>query len=389
VTTPGRPWWRRQLFVAATGGVLVLVALATVLLTPAGEDVSLDPTNPAPGGARATAQILQAHGILLHQVSSVAAARSATASAGSHATLLVTNADLVDPTVLTDLARDAADLVLVTPGQDALDAVLPGSLVLPAGHAPTASRSAGCQDPDARAAGSTTAAGALYHLDATGLLARVAGASLCYAQADVTDTGAVVVVTYDNGQRVTVLGQPEVLTNASLGLDGNAALSLRMLGHQQDLLWYRPDPLELGGDQPSLASLLPPWVGWVSLQLVVAVLVAMAWRARRFGPLVREPLPVVVRAAETTEGRARLYRQAGARGWAAATLRTAALRRLARRFEAGPTTTPEQLVATVAAATGRHDPGPSATLLGPAPSNDAALVRLADAIDSLEQDVRS
>ena len=47
------------------------------------------------------------------------------------------------------------------------------------------------------------------------------------------------------------------------------------------------------------------------------MLLLALWRARRLGPVVAEPLPVVVRAAETVEGRARLYRRGGARGQAA------------------------------------------------------------------------
>ena len=115
---------------------------------------------------------------------------------------------------------------------------------------------------------------------------------------------------------------------------------------------------------------------WVIAQLAVVVLVTILWRARRFGRLVPEPLPVVVRAAETQEGRARLYRQASARGRAAATLRTTTLRRLAARLAAPAGTTPDQLVTLVAQATGR-DPNAEANLhallLGPRPTRPLEL----------------
>jgi hypothetical protein len=64
------------------------------------------------------------------------------------------------------------------------------------------------------------------------------------------------------------------------------------------------------------------------VQLLVALGVLALWRGRRLGPVVEEPLPVVVRAAETVEGRSRLYRKAGARDVAAEALRRAAVRRL-------------------------------------------------------------
>jgi hypothetical protein len=117
------------------------------------------------------------------------------------------------------------------------------------------------------------------------------------------------------------------------------------------------------------------------------VLVAMVWRGSRLGKLVPEPLPVVVRAAETQEGRARLYRQASARGRAGATLRTAALRRLAARVAAPAGTAPRQVVALVAAATGRDETALRSTLLGPEPSTDGELVTLADELDAVQNDL--
>jgi hypothetical protein len=180
-----------------------------------------------------------------------------------------------------------------------------------------------------------------------------------------------------------------VLANRWLADHGNAALAIRAVGAHSRVVWYVPDPLELSTaeDRPSLSDLLPQWVFWVTAQLALAVLVAIAWRARRLGRLVSEPLPVVVRAAETEEGRARLYRQSHARGRAAATLRTAALRRLATRLAVPTGTTPEQVAVLVAETTGRPDREVRDALLGPAPTGDAALVTLADELDTLERQV--
>ena len=124
------------------------------------------------------------------------------------------------------------------------------------------------------------------------------------------------------------------------------------------------------------------------MQLAVAVLLLALWRARRLGPVVVEPLPVVVRAAETVEGRARLYRRSGARGHGS---RGAARRRpgpagtalgLPRRAE------PPAVVAAVAGRSGRTGPDVAALLYGAAPADDGALVRLADDLDALEREVR-
>ena len=61
------------------------------------------------------------------------------------------------------------------------------------------------------------------------------------------------------------------------------------------------------------------------LGLLVLVMIAVVlWRSRRLGALATEPLPVVVRAVETTRSLGRLYRRAGDRGHAAASLRRSA-----------------------------------------------------------------
>ncbi len=83
----------------------------------------------------------------------------------------------------------------------------------------------------------------------------------------------------------------------------NAALALRLLGQHERLLWYVADSTDLGsGEGLSLSRLLPPWLGPSAILLVVGVLALMLLRGRRLGPLVTEPLPVVVRAVESTTG---------------------------------------------------------------------------------------
>ncbi len=79
-------------------------------------------------------------------------------------------------------------------------------------------------------------------------------------------------------------------------------------------------------------EVVPGWVGPTLALLTVVLLGVMLWRGRRLGRLVSEPLPAVVRAAETTESRGRLYRKGRDTGRAGAILqrRPAAPRRLPR-----------------------------------------------------------
>jgi hypothetical protein len=125
------------------------------------------------------------------------------------------------------------------------------------------------------------------------------------------------------------------------------------------------------------------------LQLVVALFFLAAWRARRLGPVITEPLPVVVRAAETVLGRARLYASARARPTAAAALRSGSRARLAALIHLDSSAEPQVMIVAVAARTG-VEPARVAALLYPgggygAAGSEAALVRLADDLDRLEQ----
>ena len=99
--------------------------------------------------------------------------------------------------------------------------------------------------------------------------------------------------------------------------------------------------------------------------------------------MVVEPLPVVVRAAETVEGRARLYHRGRARDRAAQALRDGARSRLVPLLGLGADPPPSTVVDTVAARSGRPPQEVGALLFGGAPTDDAQLVALPDALDQL------
>jgi hypothetical protein len=191
-----------------------------------------------------------------------------------------------------------------------------------------------------------------------------------------------------SGGTTIVLGDVRPLRNSRLGEHGNAALAMNLLGANPDLVWYLPPVIATATDGgPSLLSLVPPWVWWALAQVTVAVGLAAAWRARRLGPVVAEALPVVVRAAEATEGRARLYRRFRSRDRASAALRDAARSRLGRRLALPRAASPPEVLEALARRTGRHPGELDALLYGAAPTDDATLVRLADALDTLEREV--
>jgi hypothetical protein len=367
--------WRWVLLVAI---VVALAALVTVIFGPQGASARLSPTNPAPDGSRALVQVLRRHGVLVQERRD---SRRVVASTTARSTLVVTSPELLAPEQLDRLAADdVTNLVLIEPDELALSKLAPG--LHTAGQSDRRVTDPECDVPAARTAGAARSGGFDYTSEIPG--------TVCYPSSVSSGPAAgAYAVEQDANRKIIVFGQSDVLTNEYLGRDGNAALALTTLGEQPRLIWYTPNPLEPTGvgQRPTLTELLPDWVAWVVIQLIAVLVVVMIWRSRRLGRLVSEPLPVLVRAAETQEGRARLYRQARARGRAAATLRTTTLRRLAGRLTAPSGTTPEQLVTLVAAAAGRDEAALRALLLGPAPTSDAALVALADDLDAVEHDL--
>lgn len=337
---------------------------------------SLDPDSATPVGARALRVLLEEQGVTVTRVRGIDAAAAA-ASAGR--TLLVTRPDLLLPGQVDALADTAADLVLVGPPPPVLDALAPSVQVVDAVDARP--RDPACDLPAAARAGRAEVGGLVFAVDSAGA-GRV---DRCYA-----DAGRPTLVRVTGGARsVTVLGAGSALTNDRLAHEGNAALALNLLGGTDQLVWYLPTPERTGpgGDQ-SLVSLLPRWVGLAALQLAVVVMLVVVWRGRRLGPVVVEPLPVVVRAAETTEGRARLYQRSGARDRAAAVLRASVVDRLRPLLGLGRGADPSAVTSAAAGRSGRASADVAALLYGAAPRDDAALVRLADDLDALERTVR-
>ena len=168
-----------------------------------------------------------------------------------------------------------------------------------------------------------------------------------------------------------------MLTNDRLDEEGNAALALGLLGTSRRLIWIVPDPLRRAPDGEHVAvGAAAAWVRWVVVQAVVALLLALLWRARRLGPVVPEPLPVVVRAAETTEGRGPAVPAGPVPRDRAAADPARRARRLAGGCGpagAGPRRSPS------GPPSGRARSGRAReVLLGPAPADERALVRLAD-----------
>ena len=366
--------------------VLILLgglAVALLQLRPPVAGV-LDPNDPGPAGAHALVALLTGRGQTVIRAGTVPAAAAA---AGQGTTLVITSPQRLDGGQLATLARVRASLLIVAPGRAALAALAPG--VTLAGPAGSASLPPRCGLPAARLAGSAEAGGLALRSTAPGVWR-------CYPARLAPGHGAAApllpsLVRYASaGRLVTVLGTGSALANEHLGSDGNAALAMNLLSTSARVIWLVPGPPELaapGHGGQSLGSLIPEPVYDVVIQLGIVVLLTALWRMRRLGPLVPEPLPVVVRACETVEGHGRLYRSRQARDRAAAALRSAALERIAARLGLPRGTAPQAACGELASRTGRGADEIWAILFGPVPHDDAALVRLATDLDALEGQV--
>ncbi|GAA1494852.1 DUF4350 domain-containing protein [Curtobacterium herbarum] len=356
----------------------LLLAALTAAVGPGDRQraVPLDPTSTATSGSRAVVRVLEQQGTRVDVVHDADAL-----DVGTGDTVLVDDsAGVLDRAVARRIARTAPDVVLVTNDPGILESFAVDARPAGSTSSTRVASTATCPIPAARTAGSVTVVGATYDTDDT----RVERCAPSGTGAD-TRWGLLRATTADG--RVTVLGTTGVLRNDTVTRAGNAALALGLLGSGDRLVWYVPTAD--GTDAaPSLGDLAPPWVPSAIAVLGIVAVAAALWRGRRLGPLVVERLPVVVRAAETTEGRARLYARVRDRTHALDTLRLAAVRRIGRSLGLPRSAHVDEVVRRAAAVTGRSADAVGAVLVGGTTADDRALVDGAAALDELEHALR-
>lgn len=387
VSPSARLVWTRARGLLLALVVLVVAGVSIAALRSGGEHGRLDPRSADPYGSRAVAQLLEDRGV---SVSRVDTAAEAAAASGPDRTLLVTAPDLLTERQQSALRAGMLDsggrTVLAAPGPPSVGGLVPG--VTADAPSATSTLEPDCSLPAADRAGNADTGGFRYSggpLDA----------EACYISDDLPTLLRLPNDGGKSGGDTVLLGAPDILYNDRLDEHGNASLALQLLGSHPHLVWYLPSDADTANTEPgdrSFFDLIPTGWHWATLQLAVAAVLAALWRARRLGPLVTEHLPVVVRASETVEGRARLYRRADARERAAAALRAASRTRLAGLvgLSSGQAHTLEALLPPLTARLGSsgHEDLP-ALLFGLPPVDDDALIALADQLDTLEREVRT
>lgn len=357
--------------------VLVGVVLAVLSTVVQGaeppERRPLDPTSTTASGSAALVRVLEQRGTAVSVTDSAAGIDGGT--------VFVDDSDgVLDPAVAARIARTAEHVVLVgvdsTPyGSFGLDVTTASA---PEGGDTVSTAS--CAIPAAASAARVSTDGSGYTVDDP-------DADRCAPSGSGDDRAWGLVRATTSGGDVTLVGTTSAFRNDTVTTAGNAALALGLLGSDDALTWYTPTA-GAPDAAPTLGELAPPWVpSGIALLALVAVAAAV-WRGRRLGPLVVERMPVVVRATETTEGRARMYARTHDRTHALDTLRVAAVRRIGRLLGLPRSAHVDDVVRAAARATGIPHDRVGAVLVGGPTTDDRALVDGASALDELERAVR-
>ena len=327
----------------------------------------LNPESPAPGGAKAIAELVRQQGTEVEVVRS----RAAAAAALEPGSALV----LADPVALTDTAVldliDGADRVILL----STSARMLELLDLGTGAGGLGAVEAGCDRAEFSDTGTVEAERMFDPAD---------GVEGCFRG---SDGGTALLIADREGARISFIEATRMLSNRHLADDGNAALGLALLAQTDHVVWY-VGSLEDGdrvADAPAtLGELTPAWLTPAILLLLVAGVAAIWWRGARFGPLVSESLPVTVRASETMHGRARLTAKAADAAHAAAAIRAGTRARLAQRLALSARATAVEVADAASDRLGIPRGSLHDLLGGTAPADDRELVELARRLAELE-----
>jgi hypothetical protein len=202
------------------------------------------------------------------------------------------------------------------------------------------------------------------------------------------DRAYVVQTTLGDGN-VVAFGGSGTVVNHTLGDADNAPAIAALLapteGGRVAVIDIGPAPLNRGDE--TLTEVIPTWANRVILQLAVALLVYVAWRARRLGQPVAEPQPVKVAASELVAAMGGMLERAGSPQHAADVLRAELRRDLVTRLGLPPNVAPATLVELVAPRT-QLDEAQLAAALGPGPVNDDKdLLTVVTLIDIVRKEV--
>jgi len=359
-------------------GVAVFGAL--LLLTWLGRDTGrsgyLDPESTSPSGARALAQVLRDHGVPVDIVRSRRAFENA--RVGFDTTVMVSNPQALGSRTFAEVNDRMYDNH--------------GSVLVIAGLSPAVADGLDVTEKDlstATDAERTPAACSPEQPLLDGLTLTLQGSGIgvpgdgCFG----TPAGRLLLIDPSGHRWVLVDGFP--ISNDQIDRDENAAVALRLLGQRDRVVWYVANPDDVqAGEGTGVGRLLPRWLVPSVWLLGIAALALMLQRGRRLGPLVTEPMPVTIKALESTTALGRLYEKSRDRWHAAELLVDATLGRVRRTLGEPPGASRDDVIRAVAMRSGR--PVQQVTdLFDTVVRTDADLVALAQELTKVEEEVRT
>lgn len=386
ITAPGmkpssrkRPGWLTPLIVV---GLLLAVTMAVTVLTPArGNTDELDPANPGPEGARGLAHVLSDHGVNVTVVRTERELLDQTVDGVT--TVVITHTDrLSGRTAGTalDHAASAASVVLLNADLEVTKGI---GLAVDSHLADLSDVAAGCSGAGVGKGFRLAQAGRAYTP-----AANASAAKTCFP--DKSDGGGAMVSLPAAARRppVILLGDDSLISNGAILDADNAAIALHLFGQTNRLVWYVPSLADIAAADGTSRSIAPAWFQPGLVLATSAVVFLCLWRGRRLGRLVTEPLPVIVRAVETTESRGRMYRKSRDRTRALTVLQLATRRRLAAYLGLSASSAVSNVAAAAAAVSGRKYQDVLHLLSSSEAHDDSSLLELANTLVALEKEVR-
>ncbi len=342
---------RHSAWTAAAVVVLVTVAAVVVAGAPSSQGPPLDPGSTGPLGTKALVELLGDLGTHVTVTSGVPQAQGQ-----GHALVLKDNLDARTRRGLLAWAHSGGALVVADPTSK-----LTG--LRPLGQVNGTRTLSGCSLPSLRQVGRIQPVGGA-------LLSVPRSAVGCFYQGH----HPWLVAHPEGAGMVTTLGGPDAFTNANLGRADNAVLAAALLlGPRPGSAVYLLAPPGPGTGRTGLLGLVGPRVRLALVELALAFVVLVLWRARRLGHPVPETQPVQIEGCELVRAVGALLRRAHRPEAAAAVLRAGLRQDLAGRLGLDPSA-PVTAASALLASSGHDLPAPVVALaLGDQTAQDQAL----------------
>lgn len=354
------------LFVILLVGVLVLVAL--VAGSPRRPDRYLDPKSPGPHGLKAMRDLVVSFG----------ATFTVTSDPVPDADVMLIAIDTVPDEALDRVQGwvDGGGVVVVTDPTSAFVPTVSGTGPMSGGWTGSVDRGR-CDVAALEGLGRVEPGEQFVMYDTYGL------AGSCFGGSE----SAFVAVERQGSGAVVSVGSPTLFMNSELGNGDNAALAVALLAPVPGTRVAMFDPEASGLGSGSLSDAMPERVRLFGVELIVAFLVYVAFRAKRLGRPVTEAGRVQLAGSELVVAVGSLLEQSKDPAHAAVLMRDELRTSLCTWFGLAPGTATDVIAG---AARDRSTVSPeriSAALDGPSPATGAQLAVMAGEIESIRKEI--